>query len=389
MTSVRTPAPPASVLVESPPIPAIFKGRAVYDGFDATDLRETAKFHELPNVLGLAAHDLARPPGEAALHQIAGRLDAIPVSGGSALGLIRDALGDEPTILVRGLAAAGCSRPFRIAGFFPQRHAALAQAFEAMLWPDAADAPGSDFRILALPDAADAFLAYLPDLRFAVAMGTDDLRATLPAAIEAAHRTWIARTERHYASGGGPTSDVGGARWEEIRLLPGGSFPFREAPASPAFTLVYSGESLPDGWERYLQEHSPALARLATADLAPAQAEPWVAEGGGRLAPFWRAVPLPARALGAAPAWRIAAEHPDAIPFGARIDAEGRLDLEGSPEDAFVVVPREAIPAPFAGGAVESARVLPRVGAILTHHASKDDARELWARGFPMPRSIV
>lgn len=375
------------ILSDAPPLPALFRGVEIYDRFDDEDLRETSKFSETTNVLGIAIHPIGRPTGDASILEIRGRLDAIPVTSGDAKEMLRGLIVGRPWILARGLLAAGCSRPARIAGLFPYDRAELAAAFRAATTPDPAAAGPADLYVVQIPHAPDRLIAHMPDIRLALALGTDDPRAALPIAIEAANRLWRERTARNLEGGGSHDRDPRGAKWEEIRLLAGGCFA-ANSPALPASsgssavpspTLIFTSETAPNAWEESLASLDIlAAAGVSTSDVLVAQAEPWVAEGGGVVCPLFRNPPLAARILAGSARWRAAAEAPGALGFGLPVDSRGRVRIEDAPEDACVVVPREAVPAPFAASAAPA-----RVGRVVAHGIAKNEARELWARGFP------
>jgi hypothetical protein len=84
------------------PIRALLERTEVYDGLDAVDLRETAKFTELTNVWGLPLHPIARPPDPSGLLEAEGGVERLP---NRVLRELKDALGSEPQILIRGRLA--------------------------------------------------------------------------------------------------------------------------------------------------------------------------------------------------------------------------------------------------------------------------------------------
>lgn len=371
----------ARVLAAEPEaIRALFLGSEVYDGLGQHDFREMAKFWEAPNIHGLPMHPISRPVGGELIQEFPGTLaEFMAAHPTSPLKRLRRLIERESVLAVRGTLAAGCSRPFRVTALVPQTWAHVAQGFDAVFYPpDPAPEP-SDLTIIQIPDTSEdgrrAFqlTIHFPGSRLALALGTDDLRPALLVAMEAANRLYTERTRRINEAGGEKKP-------EEIRLLPGGSFVLRRGDSGA--TLVFSGESVPVNWERSLVETIPAIAQAAPAAVALAGAEPWVAEGGGFVCPLWRNAPFPAAALAEA-GWSEAALDPDALPFGVEPDARGEAKLDSSEEGAFVVAPRARIPAPLASAAERT-----KIAEVLTHRNAREEAKELWARGFP-PAKVI
>ena len=69
---------PKALAGAAPEMAELFRGTEVYGGLDAEGLRETSKFAEQANVLGLAAHRIARPLGEEGTREFAGGLGDLP-----------------------------------------------------------------------------------------------------------------------------------------------------------------------------------------------------------------------------------------------------------------------------------------------------------------------
>jgi len=372
--------------LESALIRSILEGVELYPNLDGEDFREMAKFEEQTNVFGLPVHPIRRPVGDLSVREFVGKFEDLPDANPlGPVASLRELLSSGPNLLIRGVIAAGCARPFRVMVVVPQSEAHLAHGFANLLWPcEPLSEEASDLVLVQVPFVADRFLLHVPVSKLALVAGTDDLRPSLLMIMEAAHRLWLERTVNHEslkaAQHAARPKDFD--RWEEIRLLPGGCFPFQTQTA-PGLSLVFTGESIPDEWERIVSDRVEDLRDAGAKEVFLASSEPWVAEGGSWICPLWRNPPLSARELAAAPRWAEAALHPDAVPFGTNVNHKGGIDLELGTEDAFVIVPRSQLPRPFLNSAKRA-----KVAKLLTHRFAKDDAMELWARGFPAPEVI-
>lgn len=349
----------------------------VYPSLDAVDFREMSKFTEVTNVHGLPIHPIRRPPDPDGLLESNGLLEDLPTA---VFVHLREALRATPQILLRGVFAGSLSHVFPVAACFPRDDAHLARAWDALLWRDNPAAAEPALTVLHLPDFNEPLLLSLPDEGVALILGTDDPRPGLFVALEWANRHWKARNDLIQLKKLPPEA-------EPCVLLAGGSFVFNDRAedpgAGPSPTLIYPGESIPISWEEILRESLPTLAELAEEDLLLAQAEPWCGEGGGRAAPFWRNPILPAPLLEISERWRDAALHPDALPFGMKVDQTGRIDWNATPDEAFVIAPRSALPPPFLRSPAPSTPA-----KHYTHRAMKPEAMELWAIGFPSPEVL-
>lgn len=343
----------------------------VYADLSAEDLREMAKFDEQPNVLGLAAHGLRRIPGVQAPYEVHGSIRDLNPSFRRRL---HEAIHREPLLCVRGSLAGASRSPFQISAYFAQDQAHLAAGLQAILWPApaGADFPSAHLHIIQICDSPDVEALFFPAESLLLLLGSDDLRPALMIALELAHRAW------RPPSAAEPPAEDAPAPLPEILLLPGGSFAL--TPDSAPSELVYSGDAMPVAWEKTLAQKLAALYGRPGAETILAGAEPWVAQTGGWTLPLWFNPPLPARLLGANAAWREAACHPDALPFGVEINGRGEIDFKRSPGEAFVIVPRRAMPPPFARSAAPV-----RIGKVSTHKHARPEALELWAMGFPPP----
>lgn len=394
---------------EAPFMAELLRGRELYYGFNAIDLREMGKFTETPNTLGLPLHPIANPPNAPA-REFEGRMEDLPAAEPqtdpaadsrtepaavvaavpSGLQALREAMAPGAAIIVRGELGAGLSRPFRVLGLFPQTHAHLAHGFHELITPDETpraeadktahgNRPPADLYLIHWPSFPDAATLLVSGSRAALVLGTDDLRAAAPLIIESANRFWTERNvdlenrRQELRAEGGRPADLP----EDIRLLPGGGF------VTGAGDLIFAGEALPENWAEKLIAAVDALQLRSATEIALAGAEPWIAEGGGLAAPFWRNPPLPAFPASLPPGWARAIEHPDALPFGAPVDERGQIRFDAADESAFVIAPRAVLPAPFANAAGPI-----RVRRLFTHHYVRQDAMELWARGFPFPQMI-
>ncbi|MBI1783548.1 hypothetical protein HYR69_00255 [Candidatus Sumerlaeota bacterium] len=347
----------------------------IYSALNASDFREMAKFSEVTNILGLPIHAIAEPIGETRIQEFPGAMEELPVShAGGASGTMIEACARDPLLLIHGNLALHCGSPFRVCAAVPQSAAHLAHGFHEMVWPAGGATSPARFFLVQIPSISDPFIIHFPTEDTALVWGTDDLRAGLMIMIEAAHRAWL-QSGTDGAAGGAQTR-------ETIQLLPGGSFLLSD-PESPegGAILVYSGESVPDEWERALVEKIPNLLGIHPDECALAGAEPLVAEGGGWVSPFWRNPPLPA-AMVARTRWLQAASHPDALPFGVPVNPAGEPEFAAD-ENAFVIIPRAAIPDPFV-----RAQARTRISRLLTHKHSKNEAMKLWAHGFPIPELV-
>lgn len=375
--------PPISRISES--VRSLLRGAEIYPGLSAVDFREMAKFTELTNIWGLPVHTLLRPPDPDGLLESEGGVENLP---DGMIADLRAALAAEPQLLVEGRFAAGTTLPFRVSALLPRSAAHLAQAWDALLWPagetrehsPGEDSPVSDLTLIQIPDFPESALLSLPEDGVALILGTDDPRAGLFVAMEWSNRRWSTRNEFIKLKRLLATEEL-------LVLLPGGCFCFLESSSAEGggtgWTIVYPGETVPVTWEEILSEAVPALRSFGRADLMLAGVEPWCAAGGGSCAPFCRNALLPFPPLRDSALWQKAALHPDAIPFGLRIDEGGEIDWQGSPDDAFVIVPRHAAPNIFP----RSAEPL-RPQAHFTHRAVKPEAMELWAMGFPSPEVL-
>jgi hypothetical protein len=375
----KKPLPGSNPLSQPESFDDLLRGAPVHGPHDADDLREMAKFTERPNALGLPVHAIERPPRSAA-QEAAGGLDLLPRKTLRAIG---EMMRVRPSLCVRGRMAGPCPRPFRLRAVVSQSHAHLAQAMQAMLWPEPDEGAPADLSLLVLPEMRAAAPLWLTGARTAFVLGCDDARVGLLLAAEAAARLW--------------REETGGKDQARIEILPGGSYPVIQSEASSRgegsdegskeaerdAALVYCNESISEAWEAAVAGSVEGLAGRSPEDLRPAGGEPWVAWEGGRLCPLWRRPVLGARDLAAAPAWREAALHPDALPFGVQVNERGEIDLAASGEDAFVVIERSAAPAPFA----RTPEVL-RVRRLVTYRFAKPEAMKLWAKGFPAPEVV-
>lgn len=350
----------------------------VYPALDAVAFREMSKFSEVTNVLGLPLQPVTRPPDPDGLLESSGGLEDLPTA---IFVKLRETLRSLPQILLRGAFAGSMTHPFPIAATFPRDAAHIARAWDALLWRgNEALAVEPSLTVIHLPDFEEPILLSLPDEGVALILGTDDPRPGLFVALEWANRHGKARNELIQLKKLPPEA-------EPSVILAGGSFVFDDEPREPGGpsepTLIYPGESIPISWEATLHESLPVLAALEAEDLLPAEAEPWCGEGGGRAAPFWRNPILPAPLLEVSERWRAAALHPDALPFGLAVTEQGQIDWNATPDDAFVVAPRSAVPRPFPRSAA------PREPSRhYTHRAMKPEAMELWAMGFPTPEVL-
>ncbi|GEM_PF-2801483 len=375
--TIMTPSPDQSLNARAgetlpPAVADLLDGLQIYTGLSTEDLREMGKFRELPNISGLPVHPLRHPLAiETELRESTRPVAELPRDFLKAL---RAQLGREPVLKVEGLAAGASANPTRVTAFFPQREAHLGYGLVSILSRaplEGQEPVGEQVVWLQCPEDEEQLLLTVPAGNLLILLGTDDLRPGLLATLELTHRRWgSAATPDEPAASGRP------------RLLAGGSFPFNDAGGGPA--LVFSGASTPDRWERHLAERVPALRDVEPAALALAGAEPWVAEPGGWLSPFWANPPLPAGGLGASAAWRERALAPEAVPFGVEIGPDGGIDLGREGDEAgFVVVPRQAAPPPLATAAD---RIQPR--HVLTHRHAREEAMALWAIGFPPPEMV-
>ncbi len=352
----------------------------VYPSLDAVALREMSKFSETTNVHGLPLHPLALPPDPDGLLESSGCLEDLPTS---VFVQLRERLRARPQILLRGAFAGTMTQSFPVAALFSQDDAQIAQAWDALMWrEDPVNATEPALTVIHLSDFPQPILLSLPDQNVALVLGTDDPRPGLFIALEWANRRWNARNARIKLKQG----ELGE---EPSVILDGGSLIFNEPPesaggdAQPTTTLVYPGESIPVSWEEILQESLPTLAELSEADLMIAGAEPFCAEGGGRLAPFWRNPILPSSLIPHSERWQEAALSPGALPFGLAVSPDGNIDWEATSEDAFVIAPRDRTPRPFLPTS------MPQIPSRhYTHRAVKPEAMELWALGLPSPEVL-
>lgn len=357
------------------PIKALFRGVEVYDGLDSDDLREMGKFGETTNIQGLPVHPIVRPHAGGVVREFGEALADLPKD---LLRRLRGAIGHEPSILVRGSLAGACRDPLSVVALFPQSEAHLAQALQTCLWPGRreVDSPvADDLYLIQVPDFDEQMILSVPTARAVLVLGTDELHGGMLVALEWANRRWTPGAEKN------PSQN------SPIRILAGGSFVFdsgtTEAGKSSGPVLVFTGESVPDSWEDALVTQIPSLAGRPGIEPLLGGGEPWVAQEGGWLCSLWYAPPLAAVALAGSPAWEAAALHPAALPFGVRVNEAGALDLAGSSEEAYVIVPRRAMPPPFPCSAAPV-----KVTRVLTHRHSKEEAMDLWALGFPHPEII-
>jgi hypothetical protein len=352
----------------------------VYPFLDAVALREMSKFSEITNVHGLALHPISLPPDPDGLLESSGCLEDLPTA---VFVQLREAIRTRPQILLRGTFAGTMAHPFPVAALFCQDDAAIAQAWDALLWREEPETPAEPaLTFIHCSKFPQPILLSLPDEGVALILGTDDPRPGLFVALEWANRHWGARNEliklKKLEAGSEPSV-----------ILDGGSFVFRDPPqsgpgaAESSTTLVYPGESIPISWEEILRESLPELTDVGEADLLLAGAEPWCAEGGGRLAPFWKNPVLPAPLLLHAERWQTAALAPGALPFGLAVSSGGQIDWQASSEEGFVIAPRSMTPAPFVNSAVPR-----RPSRHYTHRAMKPEAMELWALGLPSPEVL-
>jgi hypothetical protein len=357
---------------EPEPIKALMRGVEVYAGLAGEDLREMAKFTEQTNVLGLPIHPIARAASGDAVREFFGPLADLP---GGMIKHLRAALNEQPMLAVRGFLAGGSRRPFAVLALFPQSHAELAQGWRQLLWPgpDHDQPLETHLILLFLPDFERPLMLSIPESKLAVIVGTDDLRGAMLMSIELAHRYWTPQAMQESEAE---------APLPEVFILPGGSFLVDSQSAAVnemgPQTLVFSGESVPVGWEEQTPKAIPALAGRPSVEVTLAGAEPWVAQSGGWVCPLWFNPPLPAELLAEAPAWREAALHPAAVPFGVRVSEAGEVELRAGEEPGFVIVPRIVVPYPFAGSAAPA-----KVARVLRHSRAREAAMALWAVGFP------
>jgi len=382
MSKTESKTSPALLNSERPALRRLFEGLEIYPNLAGEDMREMAKFTEETNILGLPVHPIAQPVRDLPAAEFPGALADLPVEhAGGAIRAFRTLFSSEASILVRGNLAGATERPFRLSVIMPQSSAHLAHGLERMLWPitqeteSARETWTSDFALILWPDYDDQVVLHLPAEGIGLVLGTDDLRAGLIMVVEAAHRIWGERRAQHEAA-----PKVEGEKWEDIQILPGGCFPLI---GSDDAELVFAGDSIPDEWEKWLVQKIPTLAVREPIECLLAGAEPWIAEGGGWISPFWRNAPLPAQMLAQSPDWTHAAEHPDALPFGVHINAQGEMKLNESNDDAFVIVPREAVALPHINTLERF-----RIAKIWTHKSVKSDATKLWAIGFPKAEII-
>lgn len=358
---------------------ALFRGVEIYGGLSGADLREMGKFTEIPNVWGLPVHAIDKPPRGEAVREFGGPLADLP---GGMIRHLRAALHEQPLVAVRGSLAGGCKRPFRALGLVPQSHAHLAQGLQAALWPDRSpESAPADLVLVYWPDFDRQLMLSVPASKLALILGTDDLRGGFLVALELANRVWMPPP---------PIAEQGQEAepaLPEIQILPGGCFPADTQGRSPENsgpqTLIFTGESIPVGWDEEVPKQIPALEGRPAVEIALGGAEPWIAQSGGMVCPLWYNPPLPAILLRESPAWTEAALHPAALPFGIEVRASGEVDLRESDELAFVVVPRRAIPFPFANSAAPV-----KVRRLLRHSRAREQAMLLWANGFPSPEAI-
>jgi hypothetical protein len=233
--------------------------------------------------------------------------------------------------------------------------------------------------VIQIPEFSESALLSLPEEGLALMLGTDDPRPGMLVALEWAHRRWEARNEliklKRLPAGSEP-----------MTILPGGSFVFEaggESGGEAGWTLIFAGESVPVSWEAILLEEAPGLGGLDPAEVVLAGAEPWCAAGGGLSGPLWRNPVLPWSAVKDCERWREAGLHPDALAFGLAVDERGDIDDGATPETAFVIAPRGALPRPFARSTGPQ-----RPSVHFTHRAMKPDAMKLWAMGFPTPEIL-
>jgi len=313
----------------------------VYAALDAVDLREMSKFSERTNVWGLPVHPILSPPDPDGLLESSGWLEDLPTA---VFVKLRETLRAQPQILLRGEFAGTMSHTFPVAATFPQDAAHIARVWNELLWRGEEPTTEPALTVVHLPDFEEPILLSLPDEGVALILGTDDLRPGLFVALEWANRHWNARNELIQLKKLPREA-------EPQVILAGGSYVFEDRPieegSPPAPTLIYPGESIPVSWEEIVRESLSALGGLKAEDLLLAEAEPWCAGGGGHAAPFWRNPMLPAPLLELSAKWRESALHPDAVPFGLTVDEAGDIDWNATPEEAFVVAPRSAVPPPF------------------------------------------
>jgi len=328
-----------------PPLGRLLTGKQLYAHLGETDLREMAKFTEIPNIEGLAAHAIARRAPVEALTLAAARQER-GLSERAERALERR-LAEEPTLLMRGRLAGASASPIAVQVLIPQGQAHLAAALRRMLWPLEEDsvAPRGEtpvhYTLFCWPEplcerGGRLVLARLVAQRveegIGFALGYDDPCLLAAMLAGAARRRWSGE-----ASG--------------MRLIESGEGLAR---------MRIDGEGL-----AFFQVLAPG-APLSANDRA-ASLEPLCIDPERRLSPLWRHPLLPAEALAGSPPWRRAALAVGALPLGVPIDNEGIFTLfsatpwaeafeptEASELDpvllgraGWIVVPREAIPAPY------------------------------------------
>jgi hypothetical protein len=138
--------------------------------FGPDDLREMAKFGEIPNVHGLAAYRIERPAppeydpadsrrsgGAGEAGDAAGALAPIPELPAGVGRPLANRLAAEPLVMAQGVLLPERDAPLRARAIVPQSHAHLAAALRAMLHPWPADEePGggiADYTLLIWPAA--------------------------------------------------------------------------------------------------------------------------------------------------------------------------------------------------------------------------------------------
>jgi hypothetical protein len=248
-----------------------------YFGLD--DLREMAKFREIPNVHGLAAYPIEQPapagfdpadpahsqPGGAPGSNNPGALAPIPELPAGVAKPLAGRLAAEPLVMVQGALLRERPAPLRIQAIVPQSHAHLAAALQRLLysWPEASAPQPADYSMLFWPpplrtrrgeSLLETFVGHWPASPTVGAEGTglvigcDDPGLLVRLLTDAAHRA---------TSGEGSTSDWAAALWPACKLAVGDSRRTHAlAVGSMLFGIPHDGAG-----------HFPALEGDETAEL--------------------------------------------------------------------------------------------------------------------------
>ena len=313
----------------------LLAGQSIQAGLSDEDLREMAKFTELPNVEGLAAHGVARPmppgydPGaEGWSHGpvAVARRPELPMGVAKVL-YARMRTG--ASVMVCGWVAGASAAPVAVQAIFPQAQAHLAAGLQRMLHPFQQDPTGERayYTLLVWPEPLlrrngrimiESLIGHWPADGVGLVIGFDDPYLMAELILDAARRQWT-------TLGSVGLNVIQGERWPQVK-----------------------GEG-----DQELVELQP----VRSPDDVAAAKEPFVIENDEWISPVWRDPMLPAHYL-VSSVWREAALNPRALPFGVEVDAAGRLPLfharsedslevQGRTEKGVVIVPREALPPPY------------------------------------------